>query len=180
MKQKQAAKLKTAAKVIEYWQNKNHTHEVDYKAITEFAIDNELLPVRTITKEEQIEGLLRRAVKTLTWKNPKGHKVKIYGTPRWLIDGELVTLPPVDMRYAKPDIAKTVLDADYEGMANDVKKHAISHESYNDNNLFNATIPEYDYNFNHLAQEARESGVYDDSFDESELEDSDEDLDGED
>lgn len=179
MKHKQASKLKTAGKVIQYWQNKNNTHDVDYKAITEFARENKLLPVRTITAEEQIEALLRRAVKAATWKNPKGHKVKIYGTPRWIIEGELVTLPPVDMRYAKPDIAKTVLDADYEGMGNDAKKHAISHESYNDNNLFKATLPDYDYNFNHLAQEARESGVYDDSFDESELED-DEGLDEED
>lgn len=179
MKHKKTVSLKSVAQIIEYWQNKNHTHEVDYKALTKFVQDNQLLPVRAITEEEQIEALLRRAVKTLTWKNPKGHKVKVYGTPRLFIDGELITLPPVDMRYAKPDIAKTVLDADYEGMANDVKKHAISHESYNDNNLFNATIPDYDYNFNDLAQEARESGTYDDSFDESELEDG-EGLDGED
>jgi hypothetical protein len=51
MKHKKTVSLKSVAQIIEYWQNKNHTHEVDYKAITEFVKENDLLPVRAITKE---------------------------------------------------------------------------------------------------------------------------------
>ncbi len=171
---KQASKKQTVLKIIQYWQNKNNTHEVDYKAITEYTRDNNLLPVRPITVEEQIEASLRKAVKAARWTNPKGKKVKIYGHPRLMFDGEIITLPPVDMRYARPDIAQTVFDADYDDMANDVKSHAINHESYNDNNPFQAKLQGYDYDFNQIAQEACESGVYDDSFDESELDEDDE------
>lgn len=166
-----ATKTQSAAKVIQFWQHQNNTHDVDYKAITKFARDNKLLPFRTITAEEQIEAALRQAVKSATWKNPKGHKVRIYGIPRLFVDGEMMTLPPVDMRYAKPEIAKVIQDANHDGIANDVKRHSIETESYSDNNPYKARLPLYDYNFNPHAEEARHSGTYDDKFDENELDD---------
>ncbi len=169
MKTKGTSTVRDAQKVIKYWQNKNNRHDVDYDAVRQFAKENGLLPVRTVTEDEQMDALLHKAVKTAKWQNPKGHKVRIYGIPRLFIEGEQITLPPVDMRFAKPEIAKAVLDADFDGIANDVKSHAISHESYNDNNPFQAMLPGYDYEFNRVAEEARLAGVYDDSLDDDEL-----------
>jgi len=168
---KRASTVKDAQKVIKYWQNKTNRHDVDYEEVRQFAKDNDLLPVKVATEDEQIDALLHRAVKNEKWQNPKGHKVRVFGIPRLFIDGEMVTLPPVDMRYARPDAAKAVLDANYEGAVNDVKRVEIEWESYNDNNPFQATLPGYDWDLRGFAEEARATGVYDDSFDESELDD---------
>lgn len=162
-------KTKKATDIIKLWQNKHNTEEVDYKAITKWAIENRYYEKEPITPEQQCEADLRRAVKSATWVNPKGKKVRIYGIPRVVFEGELLTLSPVDMRVAKPDIAKTVQDANFDGIGNDVKRHSIETESYNDNNLYGVALPLYDYNFNKLAEEAIASGEYDDSFDEEDF-----------
>jgi hypothetical protein len=116
---------------------------------------------------------LRQAVKRATWTNPQGQKVRIYGIPRVVFEGETLTLSPVDMRVAKPDIAKNVLDANFEGIGNDVKRHSIETQSYNDNNPYGTGLEPYDYDFNQLAEEARMTGEYDDSFDEEDFDEED-------
>ncbi len=168
---RKSSTVKDAQQVIKYWQNKNGRHDVDYDAVRRFAKENGLLPVRIVTEDEQIDALLHRAVKNEKWENLKGHKIRVYGIPRLFIDGELLTLPPVDMRYARPDVAKAVLDANYEGAVNDVRRVVIEWESYNDNNPFQATLPGYEWDLRGVAEEALITGVYDDSFDEGDLDD---------
>ena len=72
------------------------------------------------------------------------------------------------MRTAEPKEAKAVLDDEYGGMGNDVKSHVTRWSSYNDNNHFGATLDDYDYDFNSIAQSTTNS-VYDDSFDEEDF-----------
>ncbi|MBX3282362.1 MAG: hypothetical protein KF756_07795 [Acidobacteria bacterium] len=163
------AKTKTATQIIKLWQNKNNTAEVDYPAIIKWAIENNYYKAEPITPEQQLEADLRRAVKNAHWTNPKGKKVRTYGIPRIMFEGEMLTLSPVDMRVAKPDIAKVVQDANFNGIKNDVKRHSIETESYNDNNPYDAKLPLYDYDLNAVAEEARLSGEYDDSFDDEDL-----------
>lgn len=168
-----ASQKHTVAKAIQYWQNKNHTHEVDYDAVREFIKKEKILDIQPITVDEQIDGLLRQAVRTETWKTRRGRRVRTYGVPRGLFEGEMITLPPVDMRYAKPDIARTIFDANYEGGVSNFRRVAIELDEYNDYNLFNATLPDYDWNITEAVSEARLK-EYDDSFNESDLDDSDE------
>ena len=155
--------------IIDLWQKLNNTNEIDYKAITKFAKDKKLVDIQPISIDEQIENRLRQAVKRATYVDPQGRKVRIFGIPRVMFEGELLTLSPVDMRTAKPDIAENVQNANLEGIKNDVKRHSIETESYNDNNPFQAKLPFYNYDFNDVAEEARATGEYDDSFDEDEL-----------
>lgn len=155
--------------IIDLWQKINNTNEIDYKAISKFAKDHKLVKIQPLSVEEQIEQRLREAVKRATYIDPQGRKVRIFGIPRVIFEGELLTLSPVDMRVTKPDIAKTVQDANFEGIGNDVKRHSVETESYNENNPYGATLPFYNYDFNHLAEQARIDGQYDDSFDEDDF-----------
>lgn len=41
-------------------------------------------------------------------------------------------------------------------------------QSYDDNNRYGATLPLFDYNFNHVAADARMTREYDDSYDDDE------------
>ena len=169
-----ASKAYTVSKAIQLWQNKNHTHEIDYEALVEFIKKEKILPdIRPITEDEQIDSLVRKVVRTETWKTSRGRRVRKYGVPRWLLEGEMVTLPPTDMRYAKPEIAKSVFDANFEGGVNSLKRVAIELDEYNDYNLFNATLPDYDWDITDAVQEERFK-PYDDSFNESDLDKDDE------
>jgi hypothetical protein len=163
------SQVKKSTDLIRLWQNLNNTEEIDYTAIKKWA--DKTPP----TLEEMCEADLRRAVKKATWINPRGEKVRIYGIPRIIFEDEVLTLAPVDMRYAKPEMAKNVQDANYKGIGNDVKRHSIETRSYNENNPYGTDLlPFYDYDFNPSAQEALTTGqygvstteLYDDSFDE--------------
>lgn len=175
MKTKNVNKSKRATEILKLYQNKFDTTEVHYEEIIQFAKDNNLIAdVEPITPEQQLEADLRRVVKKATWVNPKGDVVKIYGIPRVKFEDEVLVLDPVDMRYAKPDIAQIVQDANFKGIESDVRRHSIETQSYNDNNFFDATLPFYNYDLNHIADEARMTGEYDDSYDEDEFNSDDE------
>jgi len=71
-------------------------------------------------------------------------------------------------KKAKPAIAEKAFQRDYEGIKNDVKRQSVEMQSYDDNNRYGATLPLFDYNFNHVAADARMTGEYDDSYDDDE------------
>lgn len=175
MKTQKASKRKTAAKAIQYWQNKNHTHDVDYDAVRDLIKNENLLDIQPITVDEQIDGLLRQTVRNELRTTRRGTKVRKYGVPRLFIDGEMISLPPTELEYAKPDIAKTIFDANFDNGVNALKRVAIEEDEYNDYNLFGATLPERDWDLGSVIAEAVSTGVYDDTFDESELGDEDSD-----
>jgi len=175
MRAKKVSKSKRATEILKLYQNKFNTTEVPYEEIVKFAKDNNLLEeVEPITPERQLEADLHQVVKRATWKNPQGNKVRIYGIPRLVFENEVLTLTPVDMRTTEPENAKMVQDANFVGIRNDVKRHSIETQSYNDNNYFDALLPFYDYNFNPVADEVRMSGEYDDSYDEEDFNEDDE------
>jgi hypothetical protein len=70
----------------------------------------------------------------------------------------------VDPRTAKPDQMKDVFQQSWEGIANDVKRHAIEKQSYDLNNPYSVTLDLFDYDFTKLADEAKMSGKYDDNY----------------
>ena len=57
----------------------------------------------------------------------------------------------------------------WDGIQNDVKRHSIEKHSYDLNNIYNATLPLFDYNFNLAAEDAKMTGEYDDSYEEDDL-----------
>jgi hypothetical protein len=170
-------KSRTSIKLIQLYQNLHNTNEIDYKAISDWAVEEGYYKKKPISAEEQCEADLRRAVKHASYTDPQGHKVRIFGIPRIEFEGEMLTLSPVDMRVAKPEIAQNVFDSNYKGIANDVKRHSIEKQSYDDNNPYGAILPMFDYDFNQVAADAVMTGQYDDNFDEDEFDENDEDED---
>jgi len=56
-----------------------------------------------------------------------------------------------------------------DAIKNDVRRHAIEKHSYDLNNIYNATLPLFDYNFNQVAEDAMMTGEYDDTYDPDDL-----------
>ena len=66
----------------------------------------------------------------------------------------------------KPDLMQEALRQTWEGIANDVRRHAIEKQSYDLNNLYGAQLSLFDYDFTAQAEDARMTGEYDDSYNE--------------
>lgn len=168
---RRSSKIKIAAKAIQYWQNKTGSHEIDYDAVQELIKREKILDdLQPISVEAQIHTLLHRAVSTEMFTTKRGRRVRKYGIPRYIVEGEIVTLPPVDMRYTTPEIAKVIFDANYEHGVNALKRVAIEEDEYRQYSLFDAkevdrSLPERNWNIEAEINEARATGIYDDSFD---------------
>lgn len=57
-----------------------------------------------------------------------------------------------------------VFEQDLGAIKNYVKRHSIEKHSYDLNNIYNATLPLFDYDFTQVAQDAMMSGEYDDTY----------------
>jgi len=157
---------------LKMWQNKHNTNEMNYAAASKWAVENNYYPKPPISREERCEADMRRAVKRATHTDPQGRKnVKTYGSLPLFDEEGNKTYIQIDMRTAIPEDAKAILDDDLSGMGNDAKSHFTQWESYNDNNLFGATLEPYDYNLNRFIENA-DSG-YDDSYNEDDFDDDD-------
>lgn len=173
-KTRRASVARRVAKAIQYCQNKRGTHQVDYDEVREYIIKERILDnLQPITVEEQIDSLVHRVVRSETFTTESGRKVRKYGIPRMKIGNEVITLPPTDMRHVAPDMAKTVFDANYDSGVNVLKRVAIEEDEYRQYSLFDEQLPERNWNLEEVIAEARATGIYDNSFDESVFDDED-------
>lgn len=160
----------TALLLLKLWQNKHNTNEINYFAASSWADEQNLYQKPPISRQKRCEDEMRRAVKRATHTDPQGRKnVKTYGSLPLFDDEGNKTYIQIDMRTAEPEDVKQVLDDEFSGIKNDVRSHNNQRESYNDNNLFAATIAPYDYNLNGVIEEGNGDNGYDDSFDENDF-----------
>lgn len=156
--------------LLKYWQNKHKTNEMDYFAASTWADEQNLYNKPPISRQKRCEDEMRRAVRRATHVDPQGRKnVKTYGSMPLFDEAGNKTYTQIDIRTAEPQDVKAVLDDEFSGMGNDARSHYTQWESYNDNNLFGATLERYDYNLNSFIENA-DSG-YDDSYNEDDFND---------
>jgi hypothetical protein len=154
---------------LKLWQNKFNTNEIDYDAATKWGIEQKHYNKPPISQQERFIAEMRRAVKRDTYTDPQGRTNKTYGSLPLFDELGNKSYKQIDMRIAEPNDAKAVLDDEFKGIENDVKSHSTRLSSYNDNNLFGATLGDYDYDLNYVAQSITANGAYDDSFDEDDF-----------
>ncbi len=146
--------------ILKRWQEAHGNAVINFKAASAWAKENNLYDREPISAEKQCENDMRIAVRRAHYTDPQNRKVRIYGAAKLKYEGEQLPLIYVDMRTANPDVAKDVFDLKHNGMKNDVRRHSIEKQSYDDNNPYRATLEPYDYNFNDVAEDARLSGTY--------------------
>jgi hypothetical protein len=108
---------------------------------------------------------MRRALQQAKYVDAQGNEVRAKHALR--IVGEQLELPGivyVDPRTAKPDQMTEAFKQSLDFIKNDVKRHSIETRSYDLNNIYNATLPLFDYDFRKVAEEAKLTGEYDDNY----------------
>lgn len=153
-------------RVMDEWAEKEGVDAIDVDKASDYAIANNLIPRLPLTLKQQTMRDMRRALQAKTYIDPQGNKVRARHALRHY-QMELPNMPTVqyiDPRTAKPDPMEKVLDQIFEGIKNDVKRHAIEKQSYDLNNVYDATLHEYNYDFRAIADDARMTGKYDDEL----------------
>lgn len=157
-------------RIAEEWAEQEGASAIDAEAAADYALKNRLYRRQPPTQRELCIRDMRRALQQAKFVDAQGNEVRAKHALR--IVGEQLELPIivyVDPRTAKPDLMQEAFRQSLEAIKNDVKRHAIEVQSYDLNNIYNATLPLFDYDFTQVAEDAKMTGEYDDTYDEDDV-----------
>lgn len=157
-------------KIAEEWAEQEGAAAIDAEAAADYALEHKLYQRTPPTQRELCIRDMRRALQQAKFTDAQGNVVRAKHALR--IVGEQMEFPfiiYVDPRTAKPDQMHEAFSQSLDAIKNDVKRHSIEKHSYDLNNIYNATLPLFNYDFNEIAEQAKMTGEYDDSYEEGEI-----------
>jgi len=154
--------------IMQQWKEEHNAPAVLLKLAAEWAVKNNLFQGKPISVEEQCEREMRRVLQQQRYTDPQGRNPRTKLAVKIEYEGRQQTLW-VDVRYDKPVLIETAFEQNHKRIENDVKRESMEVQSFNDNNKFGYQMKLFDYNLNPIANDARSSGVYDDTYDDGEF-----------
>jgi hypothetical protein len=157
-------------RIAHEWAEQEGAAAIDAEAAADYALKHKLYQRQPPTQRALCIRDMRRALQQAKFVDAQGNVVRAKHALR--VVGEQIELPfivYVDPRTAKPDQMHEAFKQSLEAIKNDVKRHSIEKHSYDLNNIYNATLPLFDYDFNAIAEEAKMTGEYDDNYEEDDL-----------
>jgi hypothetical protein len=157
--------------IADEWADQQGASAIDAEAAADFALQHKLYDRQPPTQRELCIRDMRRALQQAKHLDAQGNEVRSKHALRIFV-GEQLDLPIivyVDPRTAKPDPMFEAFKQSLEAMKNDVKRHAIEKHSYDLNNIYNATLPLFNYDFTKVAEDAMMTGEYDDAYEPDDL-----------
>lgn len=157
-------------KIAHEWAEQEGASAIDVEAVVEYALLNKLYQRKPPTQRELCARDMRRALQQAKFVDAQGNEVRAKHALR--IVGEQMDLPLivyVDPRTARPDQMADAFKQSLDAIKNDVRRHAIEKRSYDLNNIYNATLPLFSYDFNEVAEEAMLTGEYDDTYESEDI-----------
>lgn len=156
--------------IAEEWAEQEGSTSIDAEAAADYALKHRLYQRQPPTQRELCVRDMRRALQQAKFTDAQGNVVRAKHALR--IVGEQMEfsfIVYVDPRTAKPDQMFEAFKQSLEAIKNDVRRHSIEIHSYDLNNIYNATLPLFDYDLNAVAEEAKMTGEYDDSYEEDDI-----------
>jgi hypothetical protein len=152
------------------WAEQAGAAAIDAVAAADYAIKHKLYQRQPPTQLELCIRDMRRALQQAKFTDAQGNIVRAKHALRVVGEQmEFSFVVYIDPRTAKPDQMYEEFKQSLDAIQNDVKRHSIEKHSYDLNNIYNATLPLFDYDFNQVAEDAKMSGEYDDSYEEDDL-----------
>ncbi len=157
--------------IADEWADQAGATAIDAEAAADYALETKQYQRQPPTQRELCIRDMRRALQQAKFTDAQGNEVRAKHALRTFV-GEQMDLPIiiyVDPRTAKPGPMEEAFNQSLEAIKNDVRRHAIEKHSYNLNNIYNATLHFSDYNFNQIAEDAKMTGEYDDTYEENDI-----------
>lgn len=152
------------------WAEQEGASAIDAAAAADYALRNRLYDRQPPSQRELCIRDMRRALQQAKFTDAQGNVVRAKHALR--VVGEQLELPIivyVDPRTAKPDQMFEAFTQNLDAIKNDVRRHAIETRSYDLNNIYNATLPLFDYDMRQVAEDAMLTGEYDDTYEADDL-----------
>jgi len=132
-----------------YTQYKDETgaEEVNLDDVYEWASAQGMYVEPPSSPSARFKRDLSRALRSQHHLDPQHREVRT-NLPVVKQSGPRAVVLWADQRTAKPTHVHLYLQQSRKGIFASCKRHKVINESYNDNNLFNAQIPLFDYDFN--------------------------------
>lgn len=156
--------------IAHQWAEQEGASAIDAEAAADYALEHKLYDRQPPSQRELCVRDMRRALQQAKFTDAQGNVVRAKHALR--IVGEQLELPIivyVDPRTAKPDQMFEAFNQNLEAIKNDVRRHAIETRSYDLNNIYNATLPLFDYDMSQVAKDAMLTGEYDDTYEADDL-----------
>ncbi len=150
--------------IVEEYMQEHGVTEIDLDAVSKWACETGRYQRHTINIEKQCKNEMARALRQTRHVDPQNREVRTKHAVTIKYKDEQMVLW-IDIRTAKPNTMRRSFTQNRERIVNDVRRHSTDVDSYNDNNLYGASIPLYDYDFNIDLVESKMSGTYNDSDD---------------
>jgi hypothetical protein len=158
-------------RIAHEWAEQEGASAIDAEAAADYALEHKRYDRQPPTQRELCIRDMRRALQQAKFTDAQGNVVRAKHALR--IVGEQLELPItivyVDPRTAKPDQMCEAFKQSLEAIKNDVRRHSIEKRSYDLNNIYNATLPLFDYDFRQVAEDAMLTGEYDDTYEADDL-----------
>ena len=158
-------------KIAHEWAEYEGANAINAEAAADFALKQRRYDRQPPSQRELCIRDMRRALQQAKFTDAQGNIVRAKHALR--VVGEQLDLPIiiyVDPRTARPDQMTDVFGQGIDAIKNVVRRHAIEKRSYDLNNIYNASLPLFDYDFRKVAEDAMVTGEYDDSYEEDEVE----------
>lgn len=149
--------------IAEDWRIEHGVEEIDIDLAADWAVDTDRYQREPISRKQQCRQDLLRALQRQKYDDPQGRSVRTHHNVKLEWQGEQLSLF-VDVRIAKPNVMQQVFAQNFDRIKSDVRRHSVEKQSYDDNNPYGVQLLPFDYDMNPVADEARLSGVYDDSY----------------
>jgi hypothetical protein len=135
--------------IVHEFMKVNRVTEVDLDTVAHWAVKNGYYQRPALTVVKQCKRELAQALRTERITDRQGREVRRMHPVRVRDleeDKQLVIW--ADIEYAKPNHMRVSFSQRRQGILDHCRQHKTDVESYNDNNMFKARLPLFDYNFN--------------------------------
>lgn len=136
---------------------------IDLDALASWAITTGHYKRPPKSMHQRAKEDISRALRSARHQDPQGRTVRsMHPVPLGVVgEQQPIDFAWVDMRTAEPLQMRAALSYRRNMIYSDVRRHRDDTDSYNDNNLYNAQIPIFDYDFNKDLAEAALPSDYD-------------------
>ena len=122
--------------------------EIDLDSVSYWALEEEKYNLQPVSPQKILRRMLAQALRDDYTTDPQGREVRKFHFVVQQDSSGKKTSKAYDIYHAPPDHMRLSLSLRRRSALNDVVQLELDLQSYNDNNKFGETIPNFDYNFN--------------------------------
>ena len=148
--------------LVEQYERTHGMDHADPDDVAGWLMETQNYVPEPIDPRRALRRRIARALRAERYTDPQGRDVRVnHSVVETKADGKRHATYH-HIKTALPDSMRVSLTQRRDGIVNDCRQHLLDFESYNDNNIYEASLPPYDYNINHDIEESKQPPSYPD------------------